>query len=817
VPTPEEIAALALQGAGEEAPLNPVLDNPAARAIRALNDFALAMGPTSGERRDMAPESTNLMGPGQDPASYDLNNPTHPQLNDRQSYPGMASGAGLLPPEQPPADVRVGIDRIGAVQDDGTLDPDIDVPYDPRFVKQAPGVPTSVGGAYAQENAALGEAGYQSERAAVLKHRATQDTAERIAQSYEKAALEQGNIIQMHQAARSMAHAKADAETASWIQELEIHAQKEPNPGRWFESRSRLGKILWGLGLVAGSVNAAITPGARNAVLDMVRQEIQNDVDEQKQRMARESAILQLKGGTMRERHTRNQSDLRDDHTMAMTRLQALERAWAARAARPGDADAEAARAEVMAEFSGWKLQVAQRRTAETRQSYEAQLNRGFQREQQAAAQRFQATQADLTRQHQSKENALDRQNRLDLAPVSIQASGAGSKRNPIGKDGKPTYFEVQSGVEGGRVSGLVLKGPDGKPANGDGVLMVGDDKMGKEAADVAMMANKRYTASKDLLTLLNSKGDDDWAKMFAAGVLDPKMNALIQDLGYSIAKSHDARITNQDFNSGVAQLMGFNPNGDWLERGKAASHVADIKKKLAEDIASMPKHVSNSLIPFNNGGINGQGTQLVWDPQYLTQGKPVEKNALESGDPTAQENAHPKVELEKYTAKQYREAKATEMTDPSQRGFKVPKHDEAAVEHIIEFAKGRGPEAIRAEAMRTLDALQKTRAEATDEWNPDRPKVDVEALNNTWRMVHSIGEDEAKRAEKALDSLKKHIEGLPFDPSEKTIRELAQKRYKLTDAEGDVQEVIKEVNRHRGDKKEKFRGIPTPTRDPHE
>lgn len=722
---------------GDAPPANPAAVDPLAQALAALKRLA---------QPAQAPEAV---------VGADLMTPPGVQVPDRLASEGLSVGAGA--PVAPtgterPAEYQVGIDRFGAER--GTPDVTGTAGFDPSATQYTPPTaPTGVDDATRQVNAQLSRAAAAQEAYGQAKLKADADHANRTAQAHEDAAQEQLLLGVRNDRAMEMINARADAETAAMLTELSNKAKEEPNPGRWWDDMGGLGKALWGLSLVFGAGYAAITPGARNAALDMVRQEISNDVARQEARLKREMDVLERKGRSMEKRHDRNLSDQRSKYEREYSRIMALERAWLARAVAPGDMDAEAAKAQSQAFFEEKKLGLVSGYRDEKVQAAAQAAARAHASAMQVASQRFQANQAALERQARADEKALDRQLQRDLAPVSLSAgmTGPGSQRNPLGKDGKPMYRELQSGVKSGR--GVVLMDEKtGQPTGGDGVFFAADDKSFQDANETVEKANTRYTSLVKLKNLLEQEGS--MGEALGVGIINPALQAEIQAIGYEIAKSHDARVTNQDFSKGVEQALGFDANGSFLDRTKFVMNRKEIIEKIDADLKAMPARVTESLQKYNDGSVNGQGQRPVWNPKYLQ--APEEQvrgqNAVE-GKPNLDLNQ----EKEPLTIKSYRERAGEEMKDPQKAGQLLPDHDSKQVQAVLEGVKGRGVDGVKAEAARVLKSVESrleelhTRTEGPgfgpgEELTPER-RQEMERLTNTHRIVSALERDAVEQA----------------------------------------------------------------------
>jgi hypothetical protein len=243
---------------------------------------------------------------------------------------------------------------------------------DPNF---QPGA-SDVEGWSAREGHDLRGAAEAKAQEAAAAHAAAQELAQRTADAHLTAADEMSAANNAHQVARKAEEARIDADMAAWHQEYAQKAAQEPNPDRWWDNRSDLGKALWGLGMVFGAGYVALTPGAQNVALGMAMDAIKQDVAIQKERLARELEASKMKGAIIEKRGARNLTDLADDHTMVLGRLEVLRQAHIARAAAPGAAGLKAGLAQAESWFANEVMRVSAARRNDAIQISQADLGR---------------------------------------------------------------------------------------------------------------------------------------------------------------------------------------------------------------------------------------------------------------------------------------------------------------------------------------------------------------------------------------------------------------------------------------------------------
>lgn len=632
-------------------------------------------------------------------------------------------------------------------------------------------LPATVGEAEAREGAQLGRVGETQLSAADAKVEADRARAAAVADVEMRRAEVEGDLIKGHTIARTAMNARIDAEMAGHVEQLQTLASREPNPSRWWDSQSGLGKALWAISMMAGAMHTALTPGAKNMALGMVRSEIDADIERQRQRLGKQLEALKSTGAILREKHQRNVSDLHDDYAKGYSRAGALARAWAARAVVPGDLDAQAAKEAVLADLAGIQMEYLDKWRQTLVQREEASMSRAHDQKMQGARIWAQRELSKLEHKQQLERDEKQHQYRLAESPVSVAMSGAGSARNPLGKDGKPLYAELQPRTEPGGASRIILGNAQGAQV-ADGVVLL-SEKNFEKANEAIEAADVLYDATVELRDAL--KADQSvWskAKDGAFGVTDARVNALIQRVGYAVAQSQNDRVTDKDFSSGVQQAFGFDPNGNWLQRGKSALNRDEVLAHLEKQIASHHKHVEAKLQRFNDGALNGQGTRILYRPADLQpSAQPEEKTSYDirgESRPVA-----PVKGLADYT-------KRRQETDPERRT--LPPHDTQMVDDLLNDAQGRGPETIRAKAGDILDAIAAERAQlepaiaqthgtASDVWQdpaareaaaqsiPEAVKR-LQELQQTEDIVRKVSEDAAK---KAASALKRYEESVRF------------------------------------------------------
>jgi hypothetical protein len=417
---------------------------------------------------------------------------------------GIAGGAGAALDAFAPPAPQMGFQPPPAPAPPvGPAPPPVEEAYGPTFT--APTPPSTVAQADQQVGQAVADAAQSQSDADTLAFDANRARKNREAGTQAAYAERLGQLGADRQLATAHAHAQADAETAQHIQQLQDMAAREPNPSRYWDNMSGFGKAMWAIGMLAGAVNVSITPGAQNAALAVLRSEIDSDIKRQQERMGKELAALREKGGMMKDRHQRVLTDLSDEYTLGLTKLQALERAWMARDAVPGDLDAQAAKARAKALFDELKLPYISKWRDTRVQANEAANARAHDRSMQSVRLAHAKAMQDDEQAFTKEENFRKFQYDLAKSPVSVGV-GAGSARNPIGKDGTPLYYELSNRADPSGAPQVVLADQSGKTAK-DGVVMFKDKDEWKKANETIATADTLYNNLTRLRDDLKNEG----------------------------------------------------------------------------------------------------------------------------------------------------------------------------------------------------------------------------------------------------------------------------------------------------------------------
>jgi hypothetical protein len=620
----------------------------------------------------------------------------------------------------------------------------------------APLAPDDMGGHAYREQLALENARLAKQREVMLQMQAQQQEAMELAEVHKQHAFDLETANSLYQQSRQAAYAEADAESNAWLVQYQQKAMEEPNPGRWWDNLTGFGKAMWALSLVFGGAHAAITPGGQNVALDMLRHEIERDVAIQKERLNKELEGLRMKGQLAEKRNARNLTDLADDHTMYLGRLEALKTAYVARVAAPGAASMQAGLAAADAWFAGVEAELAGKKYQTAVQIKESQLSRAHA-----------AHLAQLSRNLQWNMQSREIEKDYDLAALNKAAAAEQAK------------LAAMKDVEGVplRLGAKMVNSPLGQ------VIQVGKENAVKMRG-VFDTANRRYEALRKVKAAL---ADGTFADRMVMG--DPELISASRYLGYTTGKELDpqGRLSDQDVKYATAIDLGFDPGGGPWDRAKFEVKRKSIEKMLDAEMQAMPKKVSMQAETYLNPNLVGDEAKVVWSPQQLYVPEQPTPNVTESlsaaGIPT---NAPvPK------TVQEFERARAMEEADPMFRNRALPEYDKAAVNEFAAAVQGVSPKMIRQLADTTAKKLNTN----TDHWAGEVSPSD----QTTKLAIESVALKAIKDSEKRVKELNEAahnfgvVQGLRNfpKPTREEIIEMARKDVGLTEAPEEIEEAV--------------------------
>lgn len=744
-----------------------------------------------------SPPVPSLFGTG--PHDTDLEAlPPEPALADPYASTPTAqydaSGKQIHGVQLPPGSVTVtGQQRMPTPGQDAARQHAIDV-ADPNV----PLRPDDVMGQTSREGMALASAGDARSNQATAEYNAETARADRVVRATEQGVAEQARLDQLYQQGRMAAEAKADADTGAWMQKYTEMAAQEPNPGRWFENQGTVGKALWGLGLLFGAANTAITPGAQNVILGMVRQNIRDDMAEQRARLDKSLAALKMQGQVVDQRNLRNLTDLTDDHTMELGRLAALRQAYIARAQAPGSQDLQAGLAAADTWFADETLKVATSRRQSAVEMENARLQRQFQAGQNSLNRKLQF---DM----QTREIAKD----YDLAALSASAKLKGEDAHK---------GEVRISPQAGA---LVVDAKTGKPvgdAGDEGALWI-NEKL--EPAKVQGMITAASQEAADLQQLYSALNDESsWASIIAGTNVEAQQALARLQKSRAAEAGGLGRMTDKDMEIVVKDIQGLG-NGNALDRTRLAAMKSEVLGAVQRTMETHKKEVDNRLSSYAP-----PGTRIDWSPKNLA---PTEMKALTPDEQIAQLGGTPKARPLARNPEELKQQRERGV-DPRLTGPQAAGQYSTAVQNLEASMYGSSPAHIKALAEAALNTVTPRQA---DPWNPDaalgggKPNKGSEFARDAYiPSVVQPALEEAEKREKALvqalangavgkgfaSDIASHLPGTsatdrwkqhkPVLPTRDEVKSYAATEYEFTNLDDtDVDHIIDEVEKALGRK----------------
>jgi hypothetical protein len=621
-----------------------------------------------------------------------------------------------------------------------------------------------VTGAMQAEEAAIQQAGAARQQQAVAEHQSAVSLADRMAVADDTYVNELGTLNASHQRARQAVHAQADAESNAWLEQYMQAAQKEPNPGRWWDNQSGLGKALWGLGMVFSAAHVALTPGAQNVALNMVMDNINKDVAEQKARLDREIGALKLKGQVMTDRQRRNLTDLTDDHTMALGRLAAVHQALRTRAATPGNEQLAAGLAAADTWFQDQYARLKGERVTQQIMRSENQLQRGHAM---AVAKMTDKRERDIT--------AANIAARYDLARLEAGAALAKQKGDAM-KDVEGVSPDLGAVMTGSQLGSTVQVHKD------NAVKM----------REVFSVANRRYD---NLVMVSAALKDGSFTERMVTG--DPELMSAARELGYTTAKEMDpsGKLSDSDVKFATAIDLGFDPGGTAWDKVRFANNVPEIQKMVERELRSLPDAVSNNAGMYLNPNLVGDTARVVWTPKSMTRPELTPPNATEAMGGISVSPPKDSADFKARVAK--------EASDPMYRGRELPAYDRHAVENLAQATAGLGPTQIRQMAEKALK-------DYADPWGAPRGDATTTRI-----AIETVRDEAVAAAEKAVKHLSEaarnrgYVSGVTGRgaPTRAEVLDMAKTAdLPLTDAPDEIdralkvaEEAYREARRHKG------------------
>jgi hypothetical protein len=695
--------------------------------------------------------SQTLMVPGMDqplavPQPVDAISGAGPIAPQTWAPPGQAPGMGA--PEAPGADALPALPTLGPP-------------------------PGSVAGADAQEGQAFNEYSRNANLATQAAFAEKQSLAERQASAAEAQVQEWDKTKAAHDRLYAAETERADQETAEWIKEMQISASSQPDPSRYFSTRSTFQAAAWGVGLVASAISAGADQ-SKNIALKMLNDAIDQDVAMQRDTIQRQMEVTRLKGDRMDKRQGRNLNRLGDNEAAAWQRWAAVEKYAMAKAAIPGAEAMKAAYMQTAMHAGEKKMEITEKRATRAHEEAQARAGRAVQYAQ--LKEQTTARKADDLRQDKQQLIGVaqfeeERGDKYALA--TVKAGGAAG----VGADG----IEPKDKRYIDRSTGFRIRYKDGREED----IFIPKEQH-KEVSERVDAVSQELAAMGDLRKAIT---ESDWSgRTFRS---DQEFNAAVESMaGPRVKLLNKGATTEADIARSYKSFLGYDPNSaiSTVKGPSKAEMVSFIDKQIDVAVRRAPQAVRNL------GGIKiPEGADVVFTPrQDLNIQDPIvptTEDELATGGVKTPAAARPKT------------------TDDVRRGAKVeagtgrpgalpdlPDDLDRVISAYSSLATKSSPDNVR-------EAVKKTLADI-DAWEKSpknkNPAAADDAADARLR-VKAAQEDALKKSGPAMDRVRKSVQlfakGNPGQIAE-YAKEMGH-RHDLSLSTAEIDELVKMAEEH--------------------
>lgn len=739
-------------------------------AIQTLQQLGLI--PAVGGSGQNVPSAPNQLDPNSTDTAVPIT-PTNPVPPiDLPQLPESITGLANTKPNEPALPTLA---RAASEATRSSPITDLRSPQNPYGESVNASVPKfgDLGGALGNENNALSNENTAAKDAATAKYLSDKAKSDRVNQVNTDYVNAQAKADIEYQANRDLAHKTAAAETASWMKDMDKKAAEEPQSGRWWSSQSGFSKAMWLLSL-AFSSKAAMTPGVKNVAFEMLNAEMDHDVADQKEIKAKQLDILKSKGAKLDEQQKQKLSDMQDNHTQRLGRINALLAANTVKANSTDDKDLKAQYSAIDDHLNQEKVNIAIKRadqaTAERMKTVEEQHANARQYITMAHAEKMQKSQFE----QQTKEKEMDRDLRRDLANEALAAKLAAAEAKNKSKENE---FEFAGGPG---QSGVVVTSKDetGKPINYN--LSV-PKELAKESSDIVQNGQAKVVALSAFRDALK-KGDmpygtftnDIEARQALKAIADPAIRQMSGRFNKDTVKEVQEYIVGEDPTSILGRIKGGSKE--------------DIIKLLDKEIQEAPGAIKQRLqaIPGSNLAKDPNATISFTTPD--TRGPGDHEMTGDEKIEAATGKAAPVVELKSpEDVKQFsNEAQAALPTD---------------LKSIVDDVQSKMGEG---HSETNVKSIHDKAVKAIDEWKSthDNTKATLPA-NNAVKLIDSFT-DKASEASKQIPELIKNLKIMPKglsaweDITKDDVKSQLDKRKLTAISAKEIQDIVNEVNAYR-------------------
>lgn len=455
--------------------------------------------------------------------------------------------------------------------------------------------------------------------------------AQRLADAEQETYRNQVAADMEYQRNRDVARASAARTVAEKMARYDAALKEQPDPGAYFTGDGgTLRRVMWMLSIGAQAIANRKHPERANAMMQLMRAEIDRDVALQKDGIAAKQKGLLTDLNMTREDAATKQADMKDDYFMVVTRLKSLAKVAEAKARQPGPEAMRAAYAQQAMELHADAMKVAESMLkTETdirmkdvdfgHQKKLAYINQAGQDRRQEDAQRHSVYMEDLQHAHKK-----------ELAPIEAEIEvGKAAAKAKAEREAGMVAVPKATGLQlvGGRQT-VMVPGPFGVPipkqVDAPRDLRV-TREVQKEVNGIVDAANEQYTAYSVVREELPKlSGIKDFAQ------LPPRLQGALMTITYATAKAdNNGRApTDADVKNALVKAVGGDytgVGGRVLEGilGRSGDYKAYIDERMRDMLVSVPKQI--------NGHLNAEdlrdGEQVMWSPPNMRGDAPETKD----------------------------------------------------------------------------------------------------------------------------------------------------------------------------------------------
>lgn len=492
-------------------------------------------------------------------------------------------------------------------------------------IAKAPGV-GDIKGANAQVDALQRQAQVSEFAKVGADFAAQQAAANRQADVAQQTLSEMDKANAEYVKARMVNENLADRETHAWMEKWDSAIKAQPDPGHyWHGEGGGLRRALWFGAIAAQALANNRHPERANTMLQMMRQEIDADIQRQKEAIAAGREGLKITKGLMEDRQARRSKDMMEDRDMRLARVQSLGKYLEARAKAPGPEDLKAAYAAVAAHTDQEAAKLAVDYRKESLDSYNKDLDRKHQDRLEGIKQwnenrRQQLGFGHTTSERQAKEQ-FDTNERL-----AKEAFEAGMKPVTAKNEAMAKRQAEQTELDPAATGLSIYNRKTGTTRN----IVVDKEQQAKAMAE-ATAASNQY---KDLQTLAKAAGND--SELTRLLQTDPEARAAAIKIAARYTREDFSRTTEVEFEKELQAGGGDFAAGSrgrelmtWLSGNK--DKVRDFVQKQARDYQAdvgrqivgkynVGEHLSpDETVQFSPRDVEGQTPHTPTTDEALT------------------------------------------------------------------------------------------------------------------------------------------------------------------------------------------------------